>query len=530
MTMKFSNIEIALEEGRLKIPQFQRNFVWTLEESAALLDSVIKEYPIGSIILWNTAETLRAVKNIGGLEFKKAKEGRHVDYIIDGQQRITSLYAILKGVEEIDRDGKKTSYTNVYVDLETQDDEKIVVLEKEEQTPENSERYIRLHELLEDNSEFIITYPKDKQNKIKSYRDKIVGFILPTINLPENASIEVATEVFTRLNTRGKSLGPFEIMVAKTYDEKRGFDLSEKYKELCEELGDWEVPDTTVLQIAATLLTQYCSKKIILSLKKDDFIDIWDEVVDCIKTAIEFFKTNYRIPVSKILPYDGLLVVFAYYFSKTNQEIPDGKEADYLRELFWSVSIAERYKEGLEAKINKDVKRVDNIIKGVRDKPDWFVDTAVERIKNNGEFSVGRSFIKTILAVYAAKLPQNFRHGGLVILDNSYLKRANSKNYHHFFPKDFLKNNTISDLPINHILNITIIDEKLNKKDIWKHPPSKYLTEFNQVNSKLKEHLKTHLIDLDKDGVLNDEYDTFFNNRAKRISEELKELIKVDGD
>ncbi len=115
--MKFSNIEIALEEGRMKIPQFQRNFVWTLEESAALLDSVIKGYPVGSIILWNTAEKLWAVKNIGGLPFDTVKEGTPVNYIIDGQQRVTSLYAILKGVDEIDRDGKKTSYKNVYVDL-----------------------------------------------------------------------------------------------------------------------------------------------------------------------------------------------------------------------------------------------------------------------------------------------------------------------------------------------------------------------------------------------------------------------------
>ncbi len=528
--MKFANIEIALEEGRLKIPQFQRNFVWSLEDSAALLDSVIKGYPIGSIILWETAEKLRAVKNIGRIKFKKAKTGTPVNYIIDGQQRITSLYAILKGVEEIDRNGKQTSYKNIYVDLEPHDDEKIVVLEKEAGIQEDSKRYITLHELLEDDSEFIIQYPKDRRDKIKSYRDKIVGFDLPTIDLPQNANVEVATEVFTRLNTRGKSLGIFEIMAAKTYSETRSFDLSEKYKKLNKEIGDWEIPDTTVLQIAATLLTKQCSRKAILSLKRDKFIDIWDDVVSCIKTTIDFFKSHYGIKVSRILPYDGLTVVFAYYFYKTKQQSPVGKKADYLRELFWSISIAERYKEGLEAKINQDVKRVDEITGGGRPKYDWDVDTSAERIKKHGAFSVSRSFVKTILAVYAAQTPQNFRNGGVIILDNSYLKRANSKNYHHFFPKDFLKNNNISDLPSNHILNITIIDAGLNSNTIRARPPSDYVSMFKAENLDLKKHLKTHLIDLDNDGVLTDEYDKFFDNRAERVSEELKKLIKVDRD
>ena len=545
MNMQFSNIKTALEEGRLKIPQFQRDFVWTLEESAALLDSVIKDYPIGSIILWNTTETLRTVRNIGGLDFDTAKEGTSVNYIIDGQQRVTSLYAILKGVEEIDRDGKKTSYKNVYVDLETQEGERIVVLEKESE--EDSYRYIRLHELLEFDPEFIRNYSKDRLDKIRSYRDKIISFELPKIDLPQNADIEVATEVFTRLNTGGKDLSPFEIMVAKTYSEKPSFDLSEKYKKLCEELGDWEIPDSTVLQIVSVLLTEQCSRKVILALKKDEFIAIWEDVVDSIKRAIDFFKKNYQIPVSKLLPYDGLTIPFAYYFFRKKNDkgkkviSPIGDDKKYLQDLFWRIALSGRYSSSVASKVAQDIGRVKKIIKGKKPSYDWPVDPSPESIKNNGEFSVGRSFIKAILAIYAAKKPRCFRTGGDVILDNSYLKIASSKNYHHFFPKGFLNKKNINiveesfndgedkkEFYVNHILNITIIDAELNKGAIGARAPSDYLSRFQDEDPKLKEYLKTHLIDLDKDEVLEDNYKKFFDNRAKRVSAEIKKRI-IEG-
>ncbi len=54
-----------VQKGLIKIPQFQRDFVWTKEKSARLLDSILKGYPIGTFILWKTKETLRTIRNLG---------------------------------------------------------------------------------------------------------------------------------------------------------------------------------------------------------------------------------------------------------------------------------------------------------------------------------------------------------------------------------------------------------------------------------------------------------------------------------
>ncbi|MFC3838278.1 GmrSD restriction endonuclease domain-containing protein [Paracoccus rhizosphaerae] len=78
----YSTLINNIENGEVKIPQFQRDFVWTIQRSAALLDSVIKGYPIGTFIFWVTKDSLRSVKEIGGASLPAAKKGESVAYVL----------------------------------------------------------------------------------------------------------------------------------------------------------------------------------------------------------------------------------------------------------------------------------------------------------------------------------------------------------------------------------------------------------------------------------------------------------------
>ncbi len=98
-SIPFSGLMNNIEQGRVKIPQFQRDFVWSREKSSQLLDSILKSYPIGTFILWKTKETLRTVRNIGDAELPETPLGDFVQYVLDGQQRLTSLYASIKGLK-----------------------------------------------------------------------------------------------------------------------------------------------------------------------------------------------------------------------------------------------------------------------------------------------------------------------------------------------------------------------------------------------------------------------------------------------
>ncbi|MCL4480589.1 MAG: DUF262 domain-containing protein, partial [Candidatus Thermoplasmatota archaeon] len=136
MPYQFSALVVDIDRGRVKIPQFQRDFVWPLERCASLLDSVVKEYPIGSFIFWKTKERLRSVRNIGDLSLPDTESSDFVNYILDGQQRVTSIYAALKGVKNVKRnDGRIEDFSKIYVNLSAENDEKIITSEIETLDP-----------------------------------------------------------------------------------------------------------------------------------------------------------------------------------------------------------------------------------------------------------------------------------------------------------------------------------------------------------------------------------------------------------
>src|SRR3989344_4870822 len=89
--ISFTNLVRDIEDGTIKIPNFQREFIWPVKKTIGLLDSISKGYPIGSFLLWETNERLPDLRNIGDLQLPQTPEGNAVKYVLDGQQRITSL-------------------------------------------------------------------------------------------------------------------------------------------------------------------------------------------------------------------------------------------------------------------------------------------------------------------------------------------------------------------------------------------------------------------------------------------------------
>jgi len=526
--IKYSDLMSEIETGQLKIPQFQRKFVWGINASAKLLDSIIKGYPIGTFIYWRTNERLRSIRDLGNIKLPEPKDGEYINYVLDGQQRLTSLFAALKGLTITDGENKKVDYSKIFVDLESKEDEPIVITDI---SNKKLDSVIKLTDLIEGKLKMLVKYPEEFHSLIEKYKEIIQSYTFSAINL-KNAPIEVATEVFTRLNVGGRALTLFEIMVAKTFDSKRKFDLSEKYNELKEELSNSHydtIPSATVLQVIAIFLEQECTRKTILKLEKQKFIDVWEEATNCIKKSVDFFR-SYGIPVSRILPYNALIVPFSYYFFITKKN-PTGEVKKRLEDFFWRVSLGFRYSSGVESKLAQDIDKIRNIVNGKPIKYEWAVNISEKYVESNGWFSTGKAFIKAILCLLAKQKPKSFDNNLDVIMDNSWLKIASSKNYHHFFPKSWLKKNyeEWDYFYVNHIVNITIVDDFLNKRTIKAKAPNDYMTKFKDENEELNKTMKSHLINPDRDGVWDNDYDKFFHGRLKRIVKELnKKLIIVE--
>lgn len=320
--MLYNNLIANIEQGQIKIPQFQRKFVWSIEETAGLIDSILKGYPIGTFIIWETNDRLRSIRNIGNFQFPDTPDGNTVQYVLDGQQRMTSLYVALRGAKLKDDNGQITDYSEIYVNLTAKSGDPLVLTDK---TGYQDAQIIRFVDLLNGSLSLLLSKYKDYIDEIDAYRKAVQTYQFSKIDV-KNAPIEVATEIFTRINIGGKPLTLFEIMAAKTYDEAKKFDLSEKYDTLVENLSNVDydtISSSTVLQAVSVCLVKECTRKSILNLEKQKFIDIWPQVESAFESAVDYLRSFYKIPVSQLLPYDALLVPFTYYFFH-HKDIPAG--------------------------------------------------------------------------------------------------------------------------------------------------------------------------------------------------------------
>ena len=79
-----------------RVSAFQREYVWTPDQVAFLLDSLFKGFPIGTVFLWKTDERLKIERKLGRYSLPEPKKDYPVNYVLDGQQRLTSLFSVFQ--------------------------------------------------------------------------------------------------------------------------------------------------------------------------------------------------------------------------------------------------------------------------------------------------------------------------------------------------------------------------------------------------------------------------------------------------
>jgi hypothetical protein len=524
---KYESLFNEIDTGQIKLPMFQREFVWDKEQSAKLIDSILKGYPIGTFIFWKTKDELRSYRNLGNHKLPNTPKGDYVQYVLDGQQRITSLYAIRKGIR-LSKEGREIDYKDIFIDLDydPSSDDQIVVTERVD-----GRRYESVHGLLSRPlGEFYKTLPHLLADKLEHYKTKLTSYDFSSITI-KDYPIEIACEVFTRINTGGKPLSLFEILVAKTYDETQSFDLAEKYdllvggndeeKECLSEAKFETISEAVVTQCVAAIILKAVRSRDILKISRPTFIANWEPMKKSLFMAVDFVRTELRIPVSQLLPYPAILVPLTYFFHQSVNKKPDLTRVSFLEQFFYWAGITYRYSSATESKIAEDLLRVDQIVEGKQPTyPLTELEVSAETIRET-DFRAGNAFCKTILCLLAYQMPKSFDTNGIVILDNSNLKIATSRNYHHFFPKKYLEEREPGSIP-NLIANITLIDGYSNKHKIGKKSPKSYIGAFAKHNKKIGQTLRSHLIgDLETFGVDTNNYELFVERRSAAIASAL---------
>lgn len=520
--MDYDELIHDINKGTLKIPDFQRNVVWKLEQTIELLDSIAKGFPVGTFIFWETNEVMKSHREIGNLELTEVPEGHFVNYILDGQQRITSLYACLNKAEI---NGKKYS---VYCDLDASFGEDL--FHDKDIEPLEPYRFINIADILgEDHRKIYNKLTDDRQLRFDSIRDAFRYYKFSTITIKE-CPLDMACEIFERINTTGTELDIFDIMVAKTWTYD--FDLRVRYKNFVKELqkkGFDGIGSSAILQSVSVILKGGIHRRDILSIGREEMNDNWDQCIRAIRHAIDFIRDDIGIKVWKLLPYPVIIAPIAYFYYYNEFKNPNMVQSENLKKFFWGVCISRAYSLGGDTQIKRDLKFMDKILEHENPQFDYHIILDKETLIDC-KLSLGDAFCKTVLCYLASKRPRKFENNGLVNLENNNLARANSKHYHHFFPKSYLKK-TGRDDNANSVVNICLIPADSNLR-ISNKKPSDYLNEIEnckkseRCNKKLIDTLRSHLIcDYDDFGISDDDYDKFLDARAQLIFEGLMKRV-----
>lgn len=515
-----------VSKGNLRIPAFQRGFVWDSDSVAFLMDSIYKGYPFGTIQLWRTREKLETEKQFGPFRLFDRDEEYPIDYVLDGQQRVTSIFGVFQS--EIDEIQGLENPFKIYYDLEadenSQDSQFIPLKDEDVVTTRHfplsclfdTVKYRRATSMLEETT----------LEKIDNLQAIFKEVKIPYQTLETDDKSKVAI-VFERINRKGVPLDTLQLLTAWTWSEE--FDLQDKFEELQEELRPYGFEDLgsnadLLLRISSAVLTHNATSKSLIELNGSTVRDRFQEVTNGIKGAIDFLKRNLKIEKLSNLPYEHFLIPLSVFFSNEgNQHFNyNDEQRQKLISWFWKSSFGKRYSAGTNKNINKDI---EEILK-LKTNPSTSLINAVslninEQFFRSHDFTMGTVNTKSFVLLLAQKNPKSFISGSEITLAN-VLKDYNRNEFHHIYPKAYVNGLNQDDIEysVNCLANFCILSRADNKKIDCKKP-SEYRVQEMPPDCTLI--LNSTFIDEDK--LIADNFNVFIEERSKKMYEFLLTLI-----
>ena len=335
-----------LRSGKLQIPPFQREFVWTREKIKQLFESINQSYPIGSIILWKPAQNMgwKNRSNIGSFQIPSV-EGKGV-YILDGYQRVSSIFGCLTNPAKTslpcDNDDWQSLF-NLYYDLE---DESFVYL----RTGAYPFPYQVPVHILMSTSDFRQYSRKNIENSgipadiVDIYLDRadaissrLLSYQVACIEIT-NANIEEAVDIFARINSRGTDIS-FDWMVnALSYDENDKFKFADLIDRLKEELREYNfdgISRNTLFRCYQSAFGKlYIDQTDIENLaRRPDFSSVASDLGQYIVKAVKFLHDDLKVIEHRLLPYPTQLIFIMVFFRRLST--PTEHQLNDLKKWFW---------------------------------------------------------------------------------------------------------------------------------------------------------------------------------------------------
>ena len=582
MEKKFSSDELPLAQlldqaasGELQLPDFQRGWVWDDGHIRSLLASISLSYPIGAVmtlVAGNPGVNFKA-RLLEGVKLEPRPEPEML--LLDGQQRLTSLFQALKSRDPVHtrtRRGKELLrhyYANIEacidpsVDREEEgivgipadrivrsDFGRVVDLDLRTRDQEIAAEMFPLDIVLDgsDTMDWQMAYLGSRPGDVNERLDKwkrfqvtvinpFVQYHVPTIDLAKSTPKEAVCQVFEKVNTGGVTLTVFELLTA-TYaadDFELRKDWDARQQRLRQDELLKKVDATAFLQIV-TLMATYdrrqshlqahpeddkvpavsCKRREVLRLPLDNYEQWADRAEQGLMRAVPFLHSQSMFRY-RDLPYTTQLVPLAAIFGWLDGRAESYESLQRLGRWFWCGVLGEMYGGGTETRFALDLEDCVAWIEGLP-------DSAQPRTVQAAQFQAERlltlrtrnsAAYKGLHALQMKQGARDFKTGQPIDI-HAYMEHA--IDIHHVFPRHWCDKHRVDWAVANCIVNKTALDARTNRR-IGGSAPSIYLSRI-EVGDSIKPHvldgfLRSH--DIDPVTLRRDDFGDFFNQRFESL-------------
>ena len=540
-----------IREREIALPDFQRDFVWDPSATQELITSIANNYPAGSLLAIRNTHEYFASREFEGAP---SLDGHKPTYLIlDGQQRLTSLYQAFWGTGEYlyfirlknlingqdfdeaifhvranARRGWQAKALKRYSTLEGQSEDFVLPLNILLGDPDGFQGWVR--RVARNTSDL------QKRNEIEDQLDQIrekwivvtERYKFPVVLLSDQTPPDAVCTIFETLNRTGVKLSVFDLLAARFWPENVKLrDMWESATNDNPIIQDYAIDPYYILQSIALLRPQgapSCKRKDVLSLSAEHVRNTWDRVVQGLAFTLTILRDDCGVLIPKWLPYNTMLIPMTAVLA--NHLNHRGLEAGSIRKnlvrWFWCSVFSQAYENAPNSQAAKDTGELEL----------WFSNGKVPETVTGFSFKPmalyevtpkQRAVYRGVIALILSQNPRDFQ---TVKPLTRGLLEENMVDDHHIFPDAHLRNNGIAEAKRRDcVLNRTLIDRATNQS-LSKRSPKDY---FGEIRSKLgdgefEKLLQSHVLPVDTNSplLLND-FEGFLKWRCTELSKMIEQ-------
>lgn len=515
----------SIDNGEYTIPEFQRGYVWNSKQVKEFFRSLYLGYPSGSFLIWKTKEPSK----IRG-EVKETNSIFH-QLILDGQQRLTTIYTIFRGKTPEWYEGVSLR-TDLYFNLETEDFEYYM-----QKKMSNSREWINVSEFFQNGGvNNFITKMQDFEEEERSYFSKKLvilnqlgnikdyGYYIKEITITD---LEKVVEIFNLVNKTGTTLNESDLSLAIITTNWP--EVKERFRQSAEEYKKFNYDFsfrffTRCINILTTKRGKYTSD--ITEVTKEEFEIAWKKLNKILPHILNILRDRAYIDSSDSFSSFYVLYVLIFYLSENELKFKSTEEAD--KAIFWlfMALLWGRFSGSSESYLEKDI----NILK-----ENLSIDALIKELhlyRGNNLFlrpddlalqGVRSRIYNIFYSAVRAQDAKDWTNPALSLYSKSVGKH-NQLERHHIFPKDFLykkynSSNSIHKAMVNELANIAFITKDSNL-EIFTTDPGEYLPKINPSE------LRKQFVPVDEGLYKIENYEIFLEERRKKLCAGINKFLE----